>query len=254
MPDKPSFPETADIETSSDGYAGRFAGPVGEWFLTVQEQIVLGMIGNLPGGQTSNNEPSVLDVGGGHGQLAGPLCRAGFRVMVIGSDQSCSRRISHLLSGGKCSFQVGNLVDLPFADQSFDTVLCFRFLPHCTQWPKLIGELCRVARKQVIVDYPSRRSFNAVVPLLFGAKRRVEKNTREWTNFSHSDIRDQFAAHGFTTSRLKGQFFLPMALHRAMKAKGLSAGLEAVCRVIGLTALFGSPVILETRRREGRTS
>ena len=31
-----AFPETADVETSSDDYARRFAGPVGEWFLERQ--------------------------------------------------------------------------------------------------------------------------------------------------------------------------------------------------------------------------
>jgi hypothetical protein len=29
------FPETADIETSSDDYARRFAGKIGAWFLHV---------------------------------------------------------------------------------------------------------------------------------------------------------------------------------------------------------------------------
>ena len=41
----------------------------------------------------------MLDVGGGHGQLAIPLCRAGYRVTVLGSDASCRRRLEALVAG-----------------------------------------------------------------------------------------------------------------------------------------------------------
>ena len=39
--DDQAFPETADVETSSDAYAARFSGPAGAWMLSVQERIVL---------------------------------------------------------------------------------------------------------------------------------------------------------------------------------------------------------------------
>ena len=42
------YPETADIETSSDDYASRFSGPAGEWMLEVQERITLGLLGDNP--------------------------------------------------------------------------------------------------------------------------------------------------------------------------------------------------------------
>ena len=244
MPDKPFLPETADIETSSDGYATRFSGATGKWFLDVQERIVHAMLKDR-----NCRETSVLDVGGGHGQLAIPLCRDGYRVTVVASDESCRKRIAGIIDAGQCSFTEGNLIELPFKANSFDVTLCFRLLTHCTQWQKLVSELCRVSRQSVIVDYPAQRSFNAVIPLLFGAKKKIEKNTREWTNFKHSDILAEFAAHGFVPTQRKAQFFLPMALHRALKVRGLSAGMEAFCRITGLTALLGSPVIIHMRRR-----
>ena len=64
------FPETADIETSSDGYAQRFAGAVGAWFLRVQEDATLRLLHAFPNAR-------ILDVGGGHGQLAPPLYAMG---------------------------------------------------------------------------------------------------------------------------------------------------------------------------------
>lgn len=63
------YPETADIETSSDDYASRFAGATGAWMLDVQRDATIRLMGD--------DTDSILDVGGGHGQLARPLCETG---------------------------------------------------------------------------------------------------------------------------------------------------------------------------------
>lgn len=236
-----SGPETADIETSSDGYAARFAGPVGGWFLEVQEKITEAMLSGCPGA-------SILDVGGGHGQLAGPLCRLGFPVTVLGSDDSCRKRIAGMVDGGACRFVVGNVVALPFPDREFDVAMSFRLLPHCTAWPVLIAELCRVARRSVIVDYPTSEGLNAIAPALFGAKKKLEGNTREWRLFTHAEVDGEFARNGFVLRKRAPQFFLPMVVHRALRCRGLSAGMEAACRALGLTRRWGSPVIAEYGR------
>ncbi len=235
------FPETADIETASADYAERFAGPAGAWMLRVQADIVLGLL-PPPGAQ------ALLDVGGGHGQLAAPLVRAGFRVTVVASAEECRRRIAPLVDGGQCRFVVGNLVALPFPDRSFDAVLCFRLAPHCAQWPRLIGELCRVARRAVILDYPTGQSLNRLAPRLFGIKKKLEGNTRTFRLFRHAELEEEFRKHGFRAGRRTGQFFLPMVLHRMLKCRPLSAGLEALFRGLGLTRRWGSPVIAEMLR------
>ena len=233
--------ETADIETSSDGYAARFAGPVGEWMLEIQETITVALLPKTP-------SATILDVGGGHGQLAIPLCRRGFPVTVLGSDESCRKRIAEGVDQGACRFVVGNVVDLPFPDQSFDVAMSFRLLPHCTAWPALVKELCRVARGSVIVDYPTSEGLNAIAPALFGAKKKLEGNTREWRMVRHAEVEAEFKKHGFVLKRRTPQFFLPMVLHRALKCRGVSAAMEAVCRGLGLTRRWGSPVIAEIGR------
>jgi 2-polyprenyl-3-methyl-5-hydroxy-6-metoxy-1,4-benzoquinol methylase len=233
--------ETADIETSSDGYAARFAGPAGEWMLEVQEAVTVSLL-PAPGGVT------ILDVGGGHGQLARPLCRNGYGVTVLGSDPACCHRIADLAEKGSCRFVTGNLVELPFPDRSFEVALSFRLLPHCTAWPQLIRELCRVARRSVVVDYPTSEGLNKIAPALFGAKKKLEGNTRSWRMFRHAEIEAEFAKYGFVTGRRVPQFFLPMVLHRMLKCRRLSAGLEALCRGLGLTRRWGSPVIVRMDR------
>ncbi len=231
------FPETADIHTSSDEYATRFSGAAGGWMLEVQEKITRRMMRGFEGA-------GVLDVGGGHGQLALPLCRDGWRVTVIGSDESCRHRIQSAVDSGACAFVTGNVIELPFPDKSFDLVLCFRLLTHCERWPELVRELCRVARRGVIVDYPTGQSLNAIAPALFGAKKKFEKNTRTWALFRHRQVIGEFAKNGFVPAAVQKQFFLPMVLHRMLKSRALSAALESACRALGLTRLWGSPVIV----------
>lgn len=233
-----SHVEIADIETSSDDYAARFAGPVGEWMLGVQESIVLSWVRDvLP--------DAVLDVGGGHGQLAGPLARAGNKITVLGSDPVCAKRIEAEIRAGEIKFQVGNVMALPFPDKSFDVVISIRLLPHCERWPELIRELCRVARKSVMVDYPLE---NKPAAILFSAKKKLEGNTRPWLSFSHAAVQVEFERNGFRLKRRTGQFFLPMVLHRTLKCRALSSFLESVCRRLGLTRRWGSPVLAEMQR------
>ena len=232
--------ETADIETSSADYASRFSGPVGAWMLEVQERAVRELLG-APGGRT------LLDVGGGHGQLAGPLARAGWRVTVHGSDPACAGRIEPLIAAGTVQFVAGDILALPFPDRSFDCVVSVRLLPHCERWPALVAELCRVARRAVVVDYPTSESLNRVAPALFGAKKRIEKNTRTFTLFTHREVEEAFAACGFATADRIAQFFLPMVLHRALRCRPCSAVLEAICRGTRLTRRWGSPVMVLAR-------
>jgi SAM-dependent methyltransferase len=211
--------------------------------LGVQERMVRHLLEGLPAGP-------ILDVGGGHGQLALPLAAAGRVVTVLGSDASCARRLAPGIAAGKVRFIVGDVLALPFPDRSVDVVLCFRLLPHCGAWEKLVSELCRVARTAVIADYPTSESLNRVAPALFGAKKRLEGNTRTFTLFAHREIQTAFAAHGFAPSGRAGEFFLPMVLHRALRCRPCSAAVEAICRGLGLSGRWGSPVVARFSREE----
>src|SRR6185369_11420262 len=177
LPGRPSRPrrltalEDADVVTSSAAYARRFAGPVGAWFLEVQARITLDLLRLWPGA-------SVLDVGGGHGQLLGPLLEAGHDVTVYGSAEVCRERIQDRLDGARARFEAGDLLRSRWPDRAFDVVVCYRLLPHVAAWPELVGELCRLARRAVLVDYPTRRSVNAAAEPLFAAKKGVEGDTR----------------------------------------------------------------------------
>jgi 2-polyprenyl-3-methyl-5-hydroxy-6-metoxy-1,4-benzoquinol methylase len=235
--------EDADIGTSSDDYARRFTGAVGRWFVETQTRITLGLLRALPVGA------SVLDVGGGHAQITPPLAEAGYEVTVAGSDPVCSARLRPWMAAGRCRFDVADLQALPYPDQSFDAVVCLRLLPHSIAWTRLIAELCRVARRSVLIDYPSLRSANLVSEYFFGWKRDIELNTRRFMTFAPQEIRRAFAEQAFVVRAERPQFLLPMVLHRLTNRATLSKVMELPGRALGLTKLLGSPIIARADRR-----
>ena len=239
------YPETNDIETSNDDYATRFRGKSGAWMLGVQTKLTRKLLADVPKG-------TLLDVGGGHGQLAHPLADDGWDVTVLGSARSCEHRVRDLTEAGRAKFVMGNVIELPFEDNSFDAVVCFRLLTHCDHWEQLVKELCRVSRGPVVVDYPTSQSVNAIAPALFNAKKKFEKNTRTWRLFRHREVDQAFTDAWARVVRRRKQFALPMVVHRALKCAPLSAFLEGCCRAVGLTALFGSPVILRAEKAPRR--
>jgi len=235
--------EIPDVETASEDYARRFVGAVGEYFLEVQARTVLDLLAPWPGAR-------VLEVGGGHAQLARPLVERGFRVTVTGSEEVCRQRLDRSLPRGGFDFEVCDAGRLPFPDRSFDVVLCVRLLTHLEGWREALAEMCRVARSAVIVDYPDTRSFNRLYGALFSWKKAVEKNTRTFRCFQPREVIAECRRHGFGRPAARRQFFLPMVVHRAVGRAGVSRGMEGASALLGLTRALGSPVILRVQREE----
>ncbi len=234
--------EQADIETSSENYTSRFSGEVGKYFLEVQKNITLDLLKN-------ENIKTVLDVGGGHAQLAIPLVKAGYEVTVTGSDNSCRNRLDKFLSPNEFIFCECNFLNLPFTNNSFDAVISFRLLTHEKNWKILIEEMCRVSKRVIIIDYPDIRSFNIFYKLMFKMKKNFEKNTRSFKSFSRSELIGSFSKFGFTKYKFVPQFFVPMVIHRFMNQIYLTKLSEKFFQIIGMKYLFGTPVILKAKRK-----
>lgn len=227
-----------DLASATPEYARRFQGEVGEWFVEVQTAAVKELLSDLPSGSR------VLDVGGGHGQLASPLAASGHRVVVAGSAPRAARLLPSCPPAGRIEFVATSLASLPFASGSFDAVVCVRILAHIRGWQAFLAELCRVASGPVVVDYPSRRSFNVVARMLFWLKDAVEEqSTRRFRLLGITELDDAFRAAGYHVRRTRRQFFWPMALHRSHGSVRLACGLEGLTRRLGLRSRLGSPVV-----------
>ncbi len=239
--------QAPDIASSTEDYAARFSGPVGHFLLSVQNKTILDLVTNAA-------SKKVLDVGGGHAQLAPMISQHVRDYSVTGSSEQCSQLLSELIEDKKIKFNKGSLLDLPHRDNQFDTVLSIRMLAHLKEWQQFIDELCRVSSNTVIVEYPEYLSCNLVGRPFFALKKAIEKNTRPYRLFSQSEIIEEFERNGFELVEVKKQLTLPLALHRIFgiltgKAE-LSRFLESIAQSFGLTRLIGSPVVLSFRKKK----
>jgi ubiquinone/menaquinone biosynthesis C-methylase UbiE len=77
---------------------------------------------------------------------------------------------------------LGTAYELPFAEESFDVVLCANLLHHLNQPSRAVIEMERVAKRYVVVSEPNRKNpYNAaaaLIPLLFP---KEEWNIRYYT-------------------------------------------------------------------------
>lgn len=233
--------ETPDIQTSTDQYARRFDGAVGRWLLDVQWGAVYSLLHECPGRR-------VLELGGGHAQITGQLLEHGYDVSVLSSSSACADRLKPFLQHPNCAFRVGDLLSLPYEDQSFDAVIALRLMAHLDDWNRLLAEATRVARHTIIIEFPTPHSINIIQKFLFPLKKAMEEQTREFRCFTDKMIIDACRPQGYEPTGRQRQFFWPMALHRVMKMPRFSRTLEASSRTLGLTHILGSPVILRLTR------
>ena len=234
------YPDAPDIESYTWDYAGRFSGRVGGWLLEQQTGATRQVFEKNYAGRTGMR---VLDVGGGHGQNIALMRELGHSLTIFSSADASTEVINQSLERSEVALDTGSLLRLPYEDNCFDVVICYRILSHMESWKALAGELSRVARDLVLVDYPSKRSVNVIADALFLLKKRIEKNTRRYGVFSDSEIDEAFGQNGLNCIYRHRQFFLPMALYRAIGNTTFCRFAARMFRATGLTALFGSPVI-----------
>jgi len=113
------------------------------------------------------NVKSFLDAPCGAGRATILLEKHGYKTVGVdlgdGSIEVARREMARL--GLHSSIEKANLEHLPFQDNRFDAVLCFRFFHHLPT-PELRGrivaELCRTANKYVLISYFSPFSITSI--------------------------------------------------------------------------------------------
>ncbi len=109
----------------------------------------------------------VLDAGCGEGSLSVMMALKGANVTGVdlsrpNIDEACKYAEAN---GVTIPFAIGDLEQLPFADSSFDTVVCSHVLEHIPNFDKGLLELTRVARKKVIFAVPTALNCLSFVQL-----------------------------------------------------------------------------------------
>jgi ubiquinone/menaquinone biosynthesis C-methylase UbiE len=221
----------------------RFGGTFGQYLELTEVAALLLALAPYTG--------SVLDVGAGTGKLSLPLLKQGRRVVSLDmSPQMLGVARNKALTGDAVLQSViCDAHDLCFVDQSFECVVCSRVLMHLRNWDQAIGELCRVAEKAIILDFPPLLSFAGVDSVLkqvtgaFGL--RVVQPYRA---FRIRQIVRRLEENDFKVVFLRRQFFLPVILHRILDRPKISDMIERFLGRLGLVQALGAPVTIKAIR------
>jgi SAM-dependent methyltransferase len=130
---------------------------------------------------------STLDAGCGEGETLvrlGPLL--GERVAAVDLSAYSVARVGERLPG--VDARIASVADLPFADASFDLVLCLEVLEHLDDPSAAVAEIARVAASDVVVSVPFEPYFR-IGSLLRGKHLRALGNHPEHVNhFNRSSL------------------------------------------------------------------
>ena len=131
----------------------------------------------------------ILDLGAGTGHYSAFLKSLGHSVVAMDvSDASEHAQISPIVFDGHT---------IPFEDDTFDVVLCMFVLHHLGHQDELLSEMCRVARRAVIVAEDLRE--NAWDRCWSGAHSRFTDWGRARHSFhSNSEWRKRFQRQELT--------------------------------------------------------
>jgi 2-polyprenyl-3-methyl-5-hydroxy-6-metoxy-1,4-benzoquinol methylase len=238
-----SYTKYADPATARTFDAERFGGPIGDLVASAQARVLVELIGPI-------RDRLVLDVGTGTGRAALLLAREGASVTGVDASGEMLAVARHraVEEGVPVRFLAGDAHALDFPDRSFDVAVSLRVIMHTPGWQQCIGELCRVADRLVVVDYPSAHSMAAIQSVARRIAHAVGFETQAYRVFTDRAIEEAFARHGFRVATVRRQFVLPIALHKAIASRRLTIAVEAWLDRTGLLALFGSPVTVVAER------
>ena len=243
-PDHYSYSAYADPVMARTFDDRRFSGPIGELIAHSQARVLANMVGRIA-------DREMLDVGTGTGRAAFILALGGAKVTAVDASEEMlaiarQRAADQLLTTIK--FQRGDAHALDFADRSFDAVVSFRMLMHTPQWKRCVAELCRVAERLVIVDYPSATSVALFESLARRAMHAAGVKTEPYRVFTRGAIAEAFDSNGFRIRSVHRQFVLPIAFHKAIGSRRFTNWSERLLDHAGLLKPFGSPVTLVAER------
>ena len=98
---------------------------------------------------------SVLEVATGRGYLANKIAKKNYTVSA--TDMIIDPEVRHKYP--RVHFEEAFVENLPYADKTFDTVVCTHCLEHVRDIPACMQELRRVAKKRLIIVVPMQRPY-----------------------------------------------------------------------------------------------
>ncbi len=189
---------------------------------------------------------SILDIGTGTGKLLIPIQKRERR--IIGVDTS-HEMLSILKDNCRSlgilpRISVCDAHNLSFKDNTFECVVSSRVLMHLADWQIALTEFCRVSKNTLIIDFPPTSNFVVIAPHIQYLLNFIRKPQPVYKPLSITRVAKHIKNLGFQSVFIKRQFFFPIFLHRFLDNPILSQKIEKLATTIGLTKLFGAPVML----------
>ena len=221
----------------------RYGGPFGQYLENLEVGTFLSMI--------DPESERILDLGAGTGKLSIPLILKSKEVLSVDSSANMLRVAG--LKSHKLNIEIIAIISdahyLSFRDRTFDCVVSSRLLMHLIDWEKGIKEICRVSRKELVIDFPSNLSFASLDILFKRIKRIFLPETQVYNKYSIGDIAKEIKKNGFQVVQTRKEFFIPFTLHRLFNHPKISNKIERIFRKFYITELFGNPVTLKAIRK-----
>ncbi|MCX7042937.1 MAG: class I SAM-dependent methyltransferase [Gammaproteobacteria bacterium] len=107
----------------------------------------------------------LLDVGASHGLITLALApRVGFAVGVDVDREGVAAAARDREAGVGCAFAIASGMQLPFADGSFDVVVCNHVYEHVPDAPRLMAEVARVLRTGGVCYFAGGHRLQLIEP------------------------------------------------------------------------------------------
>ena len=238
-----SYAAYADPAMARSFESRRFGGPIGEYVAGTQARVLANMVGRI-------QDRSIVDVGTGAGRAAILMARGGARVTAVDASEQMLEVARQRAAEERLTirFVRGDAHALQFANREFDVAICLRVLMHAPDWRRCLGELCRVAERLVIFDYPAAMS----AALLESVSRRIVHTlgarTEAYRVFSDRAIRQALGRSHFRVRSVHRQFVMPIQFHRAIGSRTFTIWSEDLLDRVGLLKQLGSPVTVVAER------
>lgn len=140
-----------EVAGKSDDQLGEYYSRYAHTFIKRESDLNAGSIRDIIENITGKN---ALDVGCGGGYLLRQVQKAYPEMPLKGTDFNIAPQ-----KEGTLELLAGNILKLPFKNNSFDTVICTHTLEHVIDIYGAIEELRRVAKKRLIVVVPKQREY-----------------------------------------------------------------------------------------------
>ena len=174
----------------------------------------------------------VLEVGCGTGLIMRRLEKVAKRICGVDLSEGMLR----VARSRQLHVAQADATSLPFADESFDAVVCFKVLAHVQDVRTALAEMARVLRPggHLIAEFYNKHSLRYLVKRLKGATRVVEDVSDQdvYTRYDTlEDVRSMLPRE-LTLVRIGGiRVVVPLALVFGMKAVG-----PAISKLEGMLA------------------